>query len=203
MDFVAFDLETTGTMAGVDKIVEIGAIRYRGFQPEAVYSTLVNPRCLIPKEATAINGINDDMLVDKPFIENLIEPFSDFCGHLPLVAHNAPFDTQFLKADIIKYEIPGPRGLILDTLPIARKIFPGLVNYKLGTLVEYLKISSGQFHRAQEDASYCGQIFIEMIRKIFNPGEKIVLENLVTLTGRPECRFPLVKRKQEQLEFGF
>ena len=114
-----------------------------------------------------------------------------------------PLILNFLKADIIKHEISGPRGLILDTLPMARKIFPGLVNYKLGTLVEYLKISSGQFHRAQEDASYCGQIFIEMIRKIFNPGEKIIIENLVALTGRAECRFPVVKRKQKQLEFEF
>ena len=203
MDFVAFDLETTGTVAGVDQIVEIGAIRYRGLKPEAVYSTLINPRRLMPKEATAVNGISDDMLFDKPFIEDLIKPFGDFCENLPLVAHNAPFDVQFLKADIVKHEIPGPRGLILDTLPMARKIFPGLVNYKLGTLVEHLKISSDQFHRAQEDASYCGQIFIEMIKKIFNPGERVILKNLVALTGRIECHFPIVKKRQKQMVFEF
>ena len=201
MDFVAFDLETTGTMAGVNQIVEVGAIRYRDYQPEAVYSTLINPKCSIPEAAKAVNGISDDMLTGKPFIEDILKPFSDFCGNLPLVAHNAPFDTQFLKADIVKHERPGPRGLVFDTLPMARKIFPGLVNYKLGTLVQHLKISSNKFHRAEEDASYCGQIFIEMVKRIFNPGEKVILENLVALTGRAEYRFPIVKRRQKQMEF--
>ncbi len=202
MDFVAFDLETTGTMAGVDQIVEIGAIRYRENQPEAIYSTLINPKCSMPKNATAVNGISDDMLIGKPYIENLIEPFGDFCGDLPLVAHNAPFDTQFFKMDIIKHEIPGPCGPVLDTLPMARKIFPGLANYKLGTLVQHLKIPSGQFHRAREDASYCGQIFIKMIKKIFNPGEDVILENLVALTGRAKYHFPVVKKSRKQLDFG-
>ena len=73
MDFVAFDLETTGTVAGVDQIVEIGAVRYRGNQPEATYSTLVDPRKSMPAGATAVNGITDEMLVGKPFIEDLLE----------------------------------------------------------------------------------------------------------------------------------
>ncbi len=202
MDFIGFDLETTGTVAGVDQIVEIGAVRYVNFAPEATYSTLINPRRSMPAGATAVNGITDDMLIGKPFIEDLLESFSEFCGDLPLVAHNAPFDTQFLKADIIKHELPGPRGLVLDTLPIARKVFPGLANYKLGTLIQHLDLPAGQFHRAEEDASYCGNLFLEIIKKIFNPGETVVVENLVALTGRPEYRFPVVEKKEKQLDLG-
>ena len=200
MEFIAFDLETTGTVAGVDQIVEIGAVKYENFIPVATYSTLINPRRSMPAGATAVNGITDDMLVGKPFIEDLLESFTDFCADLPLVAHNAPFDSQFLKSDILKHEIPGPRGVILDTLPIARKVFPGLANYKLGTLVQHLSIPAGQFHRAEEDASYCGNLFIEIVKKIFNPGERVVVENLIALTGRPESRFPIVERKEKQLD---
>lgn len=202
MDFIAFDLETTGTVAGVDRIVEIGAIRYRNLVPEATFSTLVNPLKSMPPGATAVNGITDDMLQGKPLIESLLEPFTEFCGDLPLVAHNAPFDAQFLKADIEKYEVPGPTGLVLDTLPIARKVFPGLANYKLGTLIQHLEIPAGQFHRAEEDASYCGNLFIEIINKIFNPGETVIVENLVALTGRPEWRFPVIEKKEKQLDLG-
>lgn len=200
MDFIAFDLETTGTVAGVDQIVEIGAVKYENFIPTGTYSTLVNPRRSMPAGATAVNGITDDMLVGKPFVEDLLESFTEFCGDLPLVAHNAPFDSQFLKSDIVKHEIPGPSGVILDTLPIARKVFPGLANYKLGTLVQHLSIPAGQFHRAEEDASYCGNLFIEIVKKIFNPGERVVIENLIALTGRPEIRFPVVERKEKQLD---
>lgn len=202
MDFIAFDLETTGTVAGVDQIVEIGAIRYTQGQPDGTFSTLVNPRMSMPAGASAVNGITDDMLVGKPFVEDLIEAFTEFCGDLPLVAHNAPFDTQFLKADILKHELPGPRGLVLDTLPIARKVFPGLANYKLGTLVQHLDIPSGQFHRAEEDASYCGQLFLEIVRKIFGALEVAQVENLVALTGRPEYRFPVVEKTAKQLELS-
>jgi DNA polymerase III subunit epsilon len=202
MDFIAFDLETTGTVAGVDQIVEIGAVRYKNGQPEATFSTLVNPRRSMPEGATRVNGITDDMLVGKPLIEDLLEPFTEFCGDMPLVAHNAPFDAQFLKADIVKHEIPGPSGIILDTLSIARKVFPGLANYKLGTLVQHLDIPAGQFHRAEEDASYCGSLFLEILKKIFNPGETIPVDNLVALTGRPEYRFPVIERREKQLELS-
>ncbi len=203
MDFIAFDLETTGTVAGVDQIVEIGAVRYVQGQPEATYSTLINPRMSMPAGATAVNGITDEMLIGKPFVEDLIESFTEFCGDYPLVAHNAPFDSQFLKADIIRHELSAPRGIVLDTLPIARKVFPGLANYKLGTLVQHLDIPSGQFHRAEEDASYCGQLFLEIIKKIFNPGEIVNIENLIALTGRPEYRFPIIEKKEKQLELSF
>ena len=65
-------------------------------------------------------------------------------------------------ADIKKHETTAPRGLVLDTLPLARKVYPGLANYKLGTLVTHLGIPSGGFHRAEEDAAYCGQLFFKI-----------------------------------------
>lgn len=199
MRFIAFDLETTGVVPGVDQIVEIGAIRYFNGLPEATYSTLINPRRSIPPQASAVNGITDDMLVGKPFIEDLLTSFAEFCGDFPVVAHNAPFDAQFLTADIKKYETEAPRGVILDTLPIARKVFPGLANYKLGTIVSHLKIESGVFHRAEEDASYCGQVLIAVLKKIFQADEEIRLENLVALTGKAEYRFPQIVRQPKQI----
>ncbi|MCB9072444.1 MAG: 3'-5' exonuclease [Bdellovibrionaceae bacterium] len=199
MRFVAFDLETTGTVPGVDQIVEIGAVKYLNGEPEGTFSTLINPRRSIPPQASAVNGITDDMLVGQPFIEDLLESFAEFCGDIPLVAHNAPFDAQFLTADIKRFESSAPKGVILDTLPISRKVFPGLANYKLGTLVDHLKIQSGVFHRAEEDASYCGQLLVHIIKKVFQPGEEIRLENLIALTGKPEYRFPQVVKQPKQI----
>ena len=202
MEFIAFDLETTGTVAGVDQIVEIGAVRFVNGAPQDTFSTLINPQRSMPEGATRVNGITDDMLVGKPLIENVLLPFAEFCRDTPLVAHNAPFDTQFLKADVLKHEIPAPAGLILDTLPISRKVFPGLAYYKLGTLVQHLDIPAGQFHRAEEDASYCGYLMSEIIKKIFQPGEEAQVANLVALTGRPETRFPVIKKTHKQLELS-
>jgi DNA polymerase III subunit epsilon len=199
MKFIAFDLETTGTVPGVDQIVEIGAVRFVNGHADATFSTLVNPRQSIPPGASAVNGITDDMVAGQPFIETLLDPFAEFCEDLPMVAHNAPFDSQFLIAAIKKYESSSPKGIILDTLPMARKVFPGLANYKLGTLVQHLKIEAGTFHRAEEDASYCGRLFIEIIKKIIQPHEDVRWENLVALTGKPESRFPQIEKQPKQL----
>lgn len=203
MRFIAFDLETTGTVPGVDQIVEIGAVRFNNGVVESVFSTLVDPRKSIPPGASAVNGITDDMVSGKPLIEDLLGSFAEFCEDLPMVAHNAPFDAQFLISDIKKHESAAPRGIILDTLPIARKVFPGLANYKLGTLVQHLKINSTGFHRAEEDATYCGQVYIEMLKRISVAGKAPEIENLVALTGKPEMRFPQIVRQPKQMDFLF
>lgn len=200
MDFIAFDLETTGTVAGVDQIVEIGAVRFQNGEPVALFSTLVDPGIPIPPGASAVNGIKDEMVRGQPKIETLLEPLCAFCEDIPLVAHNANFDAQFLIADFKKHEFPTPRGVILDTLPMARKVFPGLPNYRLGTLVQHLKIPAGTFHRAEDDATACGRLFMEMFRRISVNGQPAQLTNLVALTGKPAAYFPVVERRPKQLD---
>jgi DNA polymerase-3 subunit epsilon len=140
------------------------------------------------------------MVQGKPFIETLLESFTEFCGDDHLVAHNAPFDAQFLAADFKKFDLPTPQGLILDTLPIARKVFPGLANYKLGTLVQHLKIPSSNFHRAEEDATYAGRLFLEMVKRVSVNGLPPAVENLVALTGKTAYRFPKIEKKMKQMD---
>lgn len=200
MRFIAFDLETTGTVPGVDRIVEIGAVRFEEGRVVAVFSTLIDPQIPIPPGATAVNGITNQMVAGKPLVETVLESLTEFCKQDPLVAHNAPFDAQFLISDYKKYEMQTPSGTILDTLPIARKIFPGLPNYKLGTLVQHLKIPSSDFHRAEEDATYCGNLFLEMLKRISVNGQSPALENLVALTGKPALMFPVIERHPKQLD---
>lgn len=201
MRFIAFDLETTGTVPGVDQIVEIGAVRFINGQPEAIFATLIDPLRMIPPGASAVNGIYDDMVKGKPTIETILPSFAEFCGDDILVAHNAPFDSQFLIADIKKHETVAARGIILDSLPIARKVFPGLPNYKLGTLVQHLKIPTSNFHRAEEDATYLGHMFHQMVQRISIGGQPPKIENLIALTGKPELRFPQIVRQPKQMDF--
>ncbi len=80
MRFIAFDLETTGTVPGVDQIVEIGAVRFIDGQPEAIFATLIDPLRPIPPGASAVNGISDDMVRGKPLIDSVLPSFAEFCG---------------------------------------------------------------------------------------------------------------------------
>lgn len=198
MRFIAFDLETTGTLAGVDQIVEIGAVMFDEVgEPETIFTTLIQPTVSMPEAASRVNGITDDMLVGKPRIQDVLELFAEFCGDHIMVAHNAPFDTQFLAADIRKFESSAPHGVILDTCNMARKVYPGLANYKLGTLVQHLGIPSTNFHRAEEDAAYCGHLFKQMVQRLSQHGVPSI-PTLIGLTGKPELRFPMIEKKPKQ-----
>lgn len=200
MRFIAFDLETTGTLPGVDQIAEIGAVRFneQGI-PDTIFATLVNPGIPMPEAAARVNGITDEMLRGQPKITDVLDAFAEFCGDDIMVAHNAAFDAQFLIADIKKHETSAPRGVILDTLPLARKVYPGLANYRLGTLVQHLGIPATSFHRAEEDAAYCGQLFHKMIVRLSPTNVAPTLETLIGLTGKTEQRFPQLEKSPKQL----
>lgn len=200
MRFIAFDLETTGTLPGVDRIVEVGAVRFVDGEVDAVFSTLVDPLTSIPPGASAVNGITDDMVRGKPRIETLLTPFTEFCGEDVLVAHNAAFDTQFLTADYKRHELRAPAGIILDTYPMAKKVYPGLANYKLSTLVQHLQIDASGFHRAEADATYCAKLFMKMVERIAGVDRSAPpVANLVALTGKSEMRFPIIEPQPKQL----
>lgn len=199
MNFIAFDLETTGFLPGVDQIVEIGAVRFINGQPEATFVTLIDPGRTIPKGASQVSGITDDMVVGQPKIQDVLESFAEFCGSDIVVAHNAPFDYQFMAADIQKFESSSPSGLVLDTCAISRKVFPGLLNYKLGTLVQHLGIPSTGFHRAGEDAGYAGQLFLHILNRLTTNGQMPAIENLIALSSNQALRFPKIVKQPKQL----
>ncbi len=201
MRFIAFDFETTGFLPGIDQIIEIGAVRFINGQPDATFVTLVDPRRSIPEGASRVNGITDQMVAGQPVIENLLESFAEFCGEDIMVAHNAPFDYQFLLADIKKYESSAPGGVVLDSCAMSRKVFPGLLNYKLGTLVQHLNIPATGFHRAGEDASYCGQLFTHLLNKISIGGQLPAIENLIALSSGQALKFPKLIKQPKQLGF--
>ncbi len=202
MRFIAFDIETTGLNPGSDRIVELGAVKFDAYgKPEQVFSTLIDPEMSIPEVASRISGITDDMVKGQPKIADVLDPFAEFCQDDVMVAHNAPFDFQFIASDIKKYFSKPPLGLVLDTCAISRKVFPGLSNYKLGTLVQHLKIPSAEFHRAEQDSYYCGYLFVKILEKLTLAGFPPTIEKLSQYSGKVELRFPKVTFQPQQLGF--
>ncbi|MBC6416079.1 MAG: 3'-5' exonuclease [Bdellovibrionales bacterium] len=186
--FVSFDLETTGTLSYKDDIIEVGAILFEEGKVKDQFQTLVSIEGSIPAEASQVNGITDEMLKNKPSIEEVLPLFSEFCGDSLIVAHNAPFDFQFLLRVIQEHRVIAPKGLVLDTCQLARKTFFRLANYKLSTLCSYLKIEGNSFHRAESDAYYCGQLFLAILKKQSLSVNNI--KELIELSGRSPLKFP-------------
>lgn len=198
MEFISFDIETTGILSHLDRIVEIGAVRFVNGEVKDKYQQLVSIGQPIPQEATAINGITDKMLEQQPPIEEVLPAFSDFCGSSLMVAHNAPFDFQFLLRAIEESRSPAPRGIVLDTCQLARRSFPGLANYKLSTLCDYLKIPANDFHRAESDACYCGHLFVHILKK--NSFSVNDVQEIIKFSGRQALKFPY-SQWEGQMEF--
>ena len=160
--FVAFDLETTGLNPHVDRIAEIGAVKFDKKGLVSRFSTLINPGIPMPAEASRVNKITDKMLESKPDIDTILPDFLKFIENTVIVAHNAPFDCGFikeaLKSGLVPFKsLPNP---IVDTLILSREKIPGLKSYSLEKLAIELGISYKEVHRAEDDAFICMAIFL-------------------------------------------
>ncbi len=161
--FVCFDFETTG-LSKDSKIIEIGAVKVKDGYMVSRYSTLVDPCVAIDAMVTQITGITDEMVCGKPTIDQLIPSFYEFTEHLPLVAHNAPFDCRFLEREALAAGFHFDND-VFDTLSYARKVLPDLPSYKLGALTALLGIPLNDAHRAWCDAEATARLYMYLKAK--------------------------------------
>lgn len=165
--FIAFDVETTGLSPNNDRIVEIGAVVFQGGRPAKTFSSLVNPGIPMPKAATSVNHITDDMLADAPDEDEAYQLFLGFLGDALhgktiICAHNAQFDLSFLCNTLSRLGIEADFEYI-DTLALARKYLHGLENYKQSTIEAHFGLTNPAAHRAVSDAENCGQILLGLM----------------------------------------
>ena len=164
-DFVVFDIETTGLSAEDDEITEIGAVKVSGGKVVDRWSTFVNPKRPIPENIVKLTGITDEMVSDAPVIGDILGEFFDFCRGAVLVAHNATFDTGFIKAAAARAELDYS-FCSLDTLQLARCLYPELRNHKLDNLTKHLGVILENHHRAVNDAKATADVFIKMLDEL-------------------------------------
>ena len=103
---MVFDIETTGFSPVKNRIIEIGAVKVEDGQIVDRFSTFVNPQTPIPFEIEKLTSINDEMVMDAPLIEEVLPKFFAFCEGTVLVAHNAGFDTSFIRENAKRQSLP-------------------------------------------------------------------------------------------------
>ena len=162
-EFCVFDTETTGLDPGVEYLTEIGAVIVRNGEVVEEFDTFVKPGKLITPKITELTGITNEMVADAPGEKEALEAFLRFADGRILVAHNAhAFDIRFLKAAAKRSGISFEPTYI-DTLTMAQAMYPGLHNYKQGTINKHLELPSYEAHRACEDSAALGRIFCVML----------------------------------------
>lgn len=169
-EYVIFDLETTGLSPwGGDEIIEIGAMKIWGQNLNDVqtFHSLVNPKRLIPPDATKVNGITNEMVSEAPVIEDVFPRFMDFVGNSWLVAQNARFDMSFVMKYLMQFRFK--RQLeVYDTMIFSRRAFPGESRHNLDAICRRLgfKITPEERHRSMGDVKLTAQAFFALRDKL-------------------------------------
>lgn len=164
---IVLDTETTGMdpVKG-DKIVEIGCVELINHLPTGKhYHVYINPERDIPSEATAVHGITDEFVKDKPTFGEIVGDFVEFIGDARLVIHNAEFDVKFLNAELKTFGFPSlDNKKVLDTVRMAREKFPGSPA-NLDALCRRFGIdnSNRTLHGALLDSQLLAEVYLELL----------------------------------------
>lgn len=171
--YCVLDLETTGFSAVTEKITEVGIMKIKQGEIIDKFSCFVNPEKHIPQRVTEVTNITDDMVKDAETIEKVFPKILEFIEGSVLVAHNAPFDMGFLKqnAKRLGHEFD---YTYLDTLSLAKDLFPNYKKYQLGKIAENLDIKVEVAHRALDDVDTTVKVFNVMIDMLKKRGAKTV-----------------------------
>lgn len=181
-EYVVYDTETTGLNSGVDQMIEIGAVKVKNDEIIDRFDELIACPTPLPKIITELTNITDEMLVGKDSEENVTKRFLEFVGDLPLVAHNAQFDISFINSAVKKYNLGEFNNTVIDTMGMARNMYPEWRNHKLSTLVKNLNVEwdEDKHHRADYDCEGTSKCFYQMLYELKRQNIKttIELENL-------------------------
>lgn len=157
-DYIVFDLETTGLDCNQNKIIEIGALKYKNNELIDKFNILINPQEKLSKKITDITGITDDMLKDCDTIHDVLPKFINWIEDFTLIAHNGSFDLGFIEAKIKELNLEMIQNKNIDTLYLSRKWINDTENHKLETLKKHFKLDYNS-HRALEDCYVTNYIY--------------------------------------------
>lgn len=172
--FTAFDTETTGIKHEIERVVEIGCVKFDLKGIIARYSILINPEKPMPEEAAAVNNITDEMLEGKPIFEEITPDFLRFIKNTVLVAHNAPFDINFINSELKRCGYGTLTNKVFDTLVFAREVYPGFESYALQNLAARLNINTVNAHRAEDDARVCMEFFNKAVNHFLEKNKEMI-----------------------------
>ncbi|RYZ30441.1 MAG: DEDD exonuclease domain-containing protein, partial [Propionibacteriaceae bacterium] len=171
LTYCVVDLETTGG-AETDRITEIGAVKVRAGEVLGEFQTLVNPRTHVPPLIAVLTGITNTMVASAPTLREVLPAFLAFAQGTVVVAHNAPFDTGFLRRACEGLGYAYPRWPVLDTAALARVILlrDEVPNCKLGTLARHFRTTVTPNHRALTDAQATVDVLHGLMERVGNLG---------------------------------
>lgn len=192
--YCVLDLETTGISITTEKITEVGIMKVKNGEVIDEFEIFVNPEKPIPQRVVEVTNITDEIVKDAETIDKVFPKILEFVGDSIIVAHNASFDVGFLKhnAKLLGYEF---NNTYIDTLPLAKDLFPDLKKYKLGKIADSLGIEVDVAHRALADVDTTVKVFNVMLKKLKDKGINTV-DEIDSATKDPEAQKEEFKKQR-------
>ena len=192
--YCVLDLETTGISITTEKITEVGIMKVKNGEVIDEFEIFVNPEKPIPQRVVEVTNITDEMVKDAETIDKVFPKILEFVGDSIIVAHNASFDVGFLKhnAKLLGYEF---NNTYIDTLPLAKDLFPDFKKYKLGKIADRIGIEVDVAHRALADVDTTVKVFNVMLKKLKDKGINTV-DEIDSATKDPEAQKEEFKKQR-------
>jgi DNA polymerase-3 subunit epsilon len=164
------DFETTGLYPRRgDRVCELAVERVVGGAVARRYATLVNPQRALSERSFAVNRITPEQLAGAPTFAEVAFELRAALEGATIVAHNAPFDLEFLHAEM---ELAGQPALLapaIDTLALARRLFPKRHSHSLAALASIIGLAPPS-HRAMDDVVALRAVFGDMAARLAEQG---------------------------------
>lgn len=166
--YVVFDVESTGLSVVYDALIEIAGVKLKNGTVVAEFSTFVDPEKPINQFTTDLTGITQTDVRGKPKADEAVAAFLAFAGDAILVAHNADFDLGHLYANRRRAGFDEADRPSIDTLTLAKALWPDRQRYSLDSLCKFLKVNLNGHHRAINDAKATAEVFLHMLKELRN-----------------------------------
>lgn len=170
VEWVSLDTETTGLWWG-DRVIEIGAVRFRGGHVIDRWRTLVDPGVAIPARVSALHGITDDAVRGAPAAREVLPLLARFCEGARVIAHHAPYDRDILATEFARAGLTPPDGAIDCSLVLSRELVRDAPRHGLAALARHFGLADAQAHRALADAELTRAVFRAMVADDVTVGE--------------------------------
>ncbi|WP_413627397.1 PolC-type DNA polymerase III [Fructilactobacillus vespulae] len=156
--YVVFDTETTGLSAIYDRVIELSAVKMQGNNVIEEFEEFIDPGFHLSEQTTNLTSITDDMVAGSKSEEEVFKLFRDFCGDSIIVGHNVTFDIGFMNTGYLRHGMEKIQNPIIDTLTLARFLYPNYKSYRLNTLAKKFDVVLEHHHRAIYDAETTGHL---------------------------------------------
>lgn len=156
--YVVFDTETTGLSAIYDRVIELSAVKMKNSNVIDQFEEFIDPGFHLSEQTTNLTSITDEMVHGSKSEEEVFKLFRDFCEDAIVVGHNVTFDIGFMNTGYVRHGMPEIKNPIIDTLTLARFLYPNMRGYRLNTLAKKFDVNLEHHHRAIYDAETTGHL---------------------------------------------